>query len=316
VALVIAGLTMTVPLLAQRPRFSAGTAAVRVDVLVTQRNQPITGLTARDFELRDNGVLQQIRDVSDETLPLNVIGVLDLSDSVAGEPLAQLKQATLAVIDALGDKDRAALVTFSERLQLLSPLTGDKTRLRAVVDSVEARGATSVIDAAFAGLALRESDEARTLMLLFSDGRDTTSWLTARAVLEAARRSDVVIYAVTFGVNVAMLTSAQSGMFARARRDAVEREHLGERLLEAFAEETGGRLVYADGERSLRPTFVQVLSEFRQRYVLSYSPTDVSGEGWHTLTVSLRGKSGQVKARRGYFASPVTRAGEAKAPPK
>ena len=171
-----------------------------------------------------------------------------------------------------------------------------------------------MIDAAFAGLALRESDEGRTLMLLFSDGRDTASWLTASDALDAARRTDVVVYPVTVKVTANMQpatgTMGGAGVLALQRRAA---EYGGERLLEAFADETGGRIAYAEDERELRTTFAQALSEFRQRYVLSYSPTGVRGDDWHSLDVRLRGRSGQVKARRGYFADPVIRGEASKA---
>jgi Ca-activated chloride channel homolog len=294
-------------LLAQ-PRFRAGTAAVRVDVLVTHRNQPVTGLTAGDFDLRDNGVLQRITDVSREALPLNLICVLDVSGSVEGAPLAHLKDGMLAVVDALGDRDRAALVTFTERLQLHTSLTSDRQRLRELVAGVHARGATAVIDAAFAGLALREADDGRTLMLLFSDGRDTASWFSARAVLDAARRTDVVVYPVTLEIRLAGPAVKFIGS------DELGWIRGGERLLEAFADETGGRVVHADNERGLRSTFTGVLAEFRQRYVLSYTPAGVSDESWHTIDVRLKGRSGQVKARRGYFAAPISPGAASKAP--
>jgi Ca-activated chloride channel homolog len=294
-------------LIAQTPRFTAGTAAVRVDVLVTHRNRPLTGLTVSDFELRDNGVLQRITDVSRETLPLNLICVFDVSGSVEGAPLAHLKDAMLAVIDALADRDRAALITFTWRVQLHSPLTSDRQRLRELVAEVKAGGATAVIDAAFAGLALREADEGRTLMLLFSDGRDTVSWFSARAVLDAARRTDVVVYPVTLEDRFGPIFNRPlPSVIERQRSDEIGWIHAGERLLEAFADETGGRVVHADGERDLRSTFIAVLSEFRQRYVLSYTPTGVSDDSWHAIDVRLKGRSGQVKARRGYLATPIT----------
>jgi VWFA-related protein len=304
--------------LAAQTRFKTGTAGVRVDVLVTNRNRPVTGLTASDFELRDNGVLQQITDVSRETLPLNLICVLDLSGSVEGSPLAHLKEAMLAVIDALAERDRAALVTFTERLQLHAPLTSDRQRLRQLVARVSAGGATSVIDAAFAGLALREADPGRSLMLLFSDGRDTASWLSAKAVLDAARRTDVVVYPVTLQIRLAgpavNLSTPQSSIASRQRSDELAWIRAGERLLEAFADETGGRVVRADDARGLRSTFIDVLSEFRQRYVLSYTPDGVSDESWHSIDVRLKGRSGQVKARRGYLAAPVSSDAASKAP--
>ena len=277
-------------------------------MLVTDGGRPVTGLTRSHFDLRDNGVEQVVTDVSAETLPLNVICVLDLSGSVAGSPLAQLKDGLTALIDALAAADRAALVSFSERLQLHTPLTGDTMLLRRLVDGVKAGGSTSVIDAAFAGLALREADAGRTMMLLFSDGRDTASWLPARTVLDSARRTDVVVYPVTVRLtnSLNMITyvkprSSESVTWA-SRPPPVDDDGL--RLLDAFADETGGRMFYAEGQGALRKTFLDVLAEFRQRYVLSYTPTRVPADGWHTIEVKLRGRSGQIKARRGYFAAP------------
>lgn len=274
----------TSSLLPQVARFKTGVAAVRVDALVTDGRRPVSGLTAADFEVRDNGVPQRITDVSHEELPLNVICVLDLSGSVAGIMLDHLKDGVTAIVDALSGKDRAALVSFAGRLQLHSALTGDRPRLRELVKELEAGGTTSVFDAAFTGLALREADEGRTLMLLLSDGKDTSSWLPARRVVQAARRTDVVIYPVT-------LRTARFGVPDPA---AV--------LLDAFADETGGRVVYADSEAALRKTFTDILQEFRQRYVLTYVPSGTPDGGWHTLEVKLRKRRGEVRARRGYFA--------------
>ena len=187
----------TVAATAQNPQFKSGTAAVRVDALVTDGRRPVRGLTAASFELRDNGVRQTITDVHHETLPLNVICALDVSSSVAGEPLEDLKRGYLALIDALSKEDRAALLTFANRIALHSALTGDRARLQALVGQLATGGTTSLFDALFSALALRETDEGRTLLILLSDGRDTSSWLTARKLVDAARRTDVVVYPVT-----------------------------------------------------------------------------------------------------------------------
>ena len=264
--------------LVQPAQFKSRAAAVRVDALVTDGRRPVIGLTAKNFELRDNGVLQTITALDHQTLPLNIIAVLDVSRSVAGAPLGQLKRAYLSVIDALAQDDRSALISFSNRVELHSGLTGDGARLRALVDGLQSGGATSLFDATIAALALREADQGRTLVILLSDGRDTSSWLTGRKAVDAARRTDVVLYPVTIRV---------SGAAAR--------------VLNALADETGGRVVYARDEAALASTFLTVLKEFRQRYVLSYAPTGVSDDGWHSIEVKLRGKSGEVRARRGYF---------------
>jgi VWFA-related protein len=292
-AVVLAGLDLT----AQSSRFKSQVAGVRVDALVTSGRRPVTELGAANFELRDNGVLQTITDVHHETLPLNVICAFDVSGSVAGVPLGHLKEGLRGVISALGADDRAALLTFADRIQLHSALTADRPRLRALADGVTAGGTTSLFDAVFAALALREADAGRTLLLLFSDGRDTSSWLTARKLIDSARRTDVVIYPVT--LRTIMPLVMVQGRPLIHRRQGPEPS---ERLLAALAEETGGRVVYATDEAALEKTFLEVLSEFRQRYVLSYTPTGVSDSGWHTTEVRLRGRSGEVRARRGYFA--------------
>jgi Ca-activated chloride channel family protein len=176
---------------------------------------------------------------------------------------------------------------------------------------VKAGGMTALLDAVFAGLSLREADQGRTLLLVFSDGRDTASWLTAAKVLDATRRTDVVIYPVTLRAAVPQpVVVPQEGMQQGRIRVLTDRPAS---LFDALADDSGGRVFYADNEGALSKTFVEVLSEFRQRYVLTYTPTDVANDGWHTIEVKLRGRRGEVKARRGYFASPVKRGAAARA---
>jgi Ca-activated chloride channel family protein len=304
---ILAGLLAAVPLMtpfASGPqRFSTGVEVVRVDALVTSGNRALAGLGPGDFDLRDNGVPQVVTGVSRERLPLNVICALDVSGSVGGTPLLQLKEAMATLVDALAGDDRAALVTFSERLQVHSRLTGDRAALRSVLANIQAGGATALFDAMFAGLALRETDDGRTVLLVFSDGLDTASVLTARQVLQASRRTDVVIYPIIARRQTSPFLST-SGLIRTnpgAAKAAAESSR-GEKLFDRFAEETGGRVFEATAS-SLRATLIEILEEFRQRYVLTYTPSGVARPGWHALDVSLRGRAGEVKARRGYFAS-------------
>src|SRR5258708_21073703 len=97
----------------KQPAFSARIESVRVDVLVLDNGHPVRGLTPADFEIADNGVAQQVDLVSFEQIPLNVVLALDMSDSLAGERLAQLQDASRAVPEALTKDDHAPLVTFS-----------------------------------------------------------------------------------------------------------------------------------------------------------------------------------------------------------
>ncbi len=262
-----------------------------MDVLVTNGNKPVRGLLASDFEVRDSGVLQDVRQIEVERIPLNILLVLDTSGSVAGPRLSSLLSAGRALVEGLRPADRVALLSFGTRVRLLSPLTGDRRTILTAFDRLLGEGATPLRDAAFAGLALREADPGRTLMLLFTDGADTASWITAAKVMEAARRTDVVIYPVGIRHQPGMGTTGT----------ATERE-LANRFLHSLADTTGGRVMMAGGNADLRPVFVAALAEFRDRYVLSYEPRGVSVAGWHPLDVTLKGKRGKVTARRGYFA--------------
>ena len=274
-------------------QFRSATELVSVDVLVTNGRVPVAGLTATDFELTDNGAPQTVEQIYVEQLPVNVVMVLDSSGSVLGERLRALQAGATAVIDRLRPRDRAALMTFSHGLDLRAELTGDVAALRRSVDALDAKGSTALRDAAFAALALRTADATRTLVLLFSDGLDTSSLLSEDGVLEVARRSDAIVYAI--GIRERSPGIRPGG---RIRTPPPT----DDRFLERLSRETGGRLLHAEENRDIERTFARVLDEFNSRYVLGYAPRGVAGRGWRRLEVRLKKGSGTVLARRGYFA--------------
>jgi Ca-activated chloride channel family protein len=263
---------------AQNPTFSSRIDAVRVDVLVTENGKPLRGLRRSDFEILDNGVRQTVDLVSFEQLPLNVVFTFDMSESVSGERLVNLREAAEAVLAGLRKEDQAALVTFSARVMVGPPLTPDVARVRLALEDADPSGSTSLIDASFAGMMLAGSDAGRGLVIVFSDGRDTASWLKAGAVIDAAKRSDAVVYAVAAGL---------------APREA---------FLADLTNQTGGRLFRTESTKGQSAMFLEVLDEFRQRYLVSYSPSGVPQQGWHELTVRVKGRNVTVRARPGYLA--------------
>jgi len=283
--------------------FRVGVDAVRVDVLVTDGNRPVGGLTADDFELRDSGVRQHIEAVDLGDVPLSVMLALDTSVSVWGQPLVNLKEAASAVVGLLTPADRAAVLTFSGALQLKASWTSDRLRLNGAVSAARATGATSLHDAAYAALMLRDDRPGRALVLIFSDGADTASWLPGQSVIDVARRSDAVVYTVGLpqpGVRgPGFRLDFRSGVQPPVPR--IAGPAVLEPFLNALADETGG--TYIDAQRSdrLRETFVRIVTEFRSRYLLTYTPKGVDAGGWHPIEVRLKNKKGRVTARRGYL---------------
>ena len=263
---------------AQQPTFSARREAVRVDVLVMDRGKVVTGLSAADFEVRDNGVPQTIDLVSFQQIPLNVILAFDASVSVSGERLKHLQTAGGALLDRLTKDDRSALLTFSQTILLREGLTGEPARVREAISGVQPSGDTSLVDGTYAAIMLDPSNGGRNLLLIFSDGLDTASWLTPDRVLDSAKRSDFVVY----------------GVSSRGPEES--------KFLEDLTDLTGGATLNVESTKDLSAAFLKILDEFRQRYLVSYSPTGVAKDGWHRLEVRVKGRRVTVKARAGYQA--------------
>lgn len=256
--------------------FSSRIEAVRVDVLVTENGRPVRDLQPRDFEVLDNGVLQSVDLTSFDEIPLNVILALDMSASLEGDRLEHLQNAGRILLTGLKTEDRAALVTFSHIVVNGTGLTADLERIRKALLEARGSGQTSLVDASYAAMMVGESDVGRSLLIVFSDGVDTASWLPAESVLETAKRSDVVVYGVEVG----------------RRRAGFLRE---------LSSVTGGRLIEIESTKDLSATFRGILDEFRGRYLLSYSPQGVVSGGWHRLDVRVKGRNVVVKARPGYL---------------
>jgi VWFA-related protein len=124
----------------------------------------------------------------------------------------------------------------------------------------------------------------RPLVLVFTDGADTASWVTEEDVVDSARKSSVVVHAV----DVRTPNNAGSDTF-----------------LDRLTGATGGRRWSATSDRDLRNLFTRALEEMRSRYLLTFSPAGKRKAGWHELKVSLRDGRADISARPGYFLPPT-----------
>jgi len=262
---------------AQQPRFSSNTLGVRVDVLVTKGNRYVSALTAADFELRDNGVLQQVDVIDPNDVPLNAVLALDVSASTAGQRLSDLITASHTLLDGLRPADRAALTMFNHAVTPRVPLTGNVSTIKAALSAIEPSGDTAVMDGLYAALMTTQAEAGRSLVIVCSDGRDTASWLDPDEVLEGAKRSNAVIYAVAAG---------------RARRWEA---------LKSLTDATGGYTIEIESSKDLAGEFRKILEDFRSRYILTFVPRGVAEGGFHRLDVRVRRDGLTVKARPGYI---------------
>ena len=286
-----------------RPVFRLSTEAVQVDVFVAEDRRAVSGLGLSDFELYDDGELRPIDSVTVAEVPLNVMLVLDTSQSVRGATLLHLNRAAGQFLDELGRQDRAGLLTFSHHLSLRSGLTQDVAALKDSLQANEAGGGTAWHDALFAALELLEPVRERPMVLFFTDGGDTYSWLSEDQVKAITGRSNAVIYAISRDETETMpLLGTMRGeqQYRQKRRDHIART----RLLQEVTVESGGRLIETNSFDRLQEIFLAILAEMRTRYILTYTPSEPVHGGWHDLEVKVKRKGVDVHSRRGYYYEP------------
>jgi VWFA-related protein len=220
--------------------------------------------------------------------------VLDVSGSMTGERLAIARKATTDLLHRLTHADRFAIVAFGDQVGRVTHSGASVADAAAGLDRMRPGGSTALLDGAYAGILEADGGPGPKLLLVMTDGRNNTSWLQASAVLDAARRHETVIYPVAVDVDAEWNHRVVSPVHRTS--DAVA-------LLKVMAVETGGRYVTAGWNRSLGETFQQILREYRQRYILTFTPEGVSaGDGWHALEVKVKRGGALVRARTRYWA--------------
>ena len=280
----LAALLATAPLLlvsgigwqSQPPRFGTRTLSVRVDALVTEGRRPVVGLTAADFELRDNGILQTVQVLDAADVALNVVLALDTSASTEGKRHADLVSASQALLNSLNPSDRAALVTFNQAV-IPATLTSNLSALRRQLGEIKPSGRTAVMDGVYVALATTLAQAGRSLVVVYTDGSDVSSWLEPRDVVESAKRANAVVYAVT---------TADSPRTTS---------------LKDVTNATGGAAVRVTATSGLRDGFQKILQEFRSRYILAFTPAGVAPGGLHRLDVRVKRRGVTVNARTSYL---------------
>jgi len=277
----------------ERPVFRTGVDLVRLDALVTDGSRPIGGLTAADFEVRDQGVMQKVQ-VATQAGDVSVALALDTSGSLEEGRLDGLVRAIEALMNLLAPADTVSLVTFSDRLVVRADSTRDITIVRAALQQAAPSGMTAVWDGLFAGLSLGRGGADRSLVLLFTDGLENASWLSEQQITESVKRSQAVIYAVRPPEPPGKVSVGQAGYLEPARR-----------RLQQVVGHSGGSVLDTDSDGRLPARFVGVLNEFRSRYLITYEPTGVGrDDGWHRVEVRVRGRQAKIQVRPGYYANP------------
>ncbi len=298
------------------PPIQVTTGLVHLVATVTDRRHNfITNLDKSDFKVLEDGVLQEIRYFGRETdLPLRIGLLLDTSNSI--RPRLAFEQD--AAIDFLGsvirrNKDMAFLMTFDNEPEVIQDFTGDVALLTSAIRKQRAGGGTALHDAIFKAadrlsnppLAPAPNPEVRRVLVVISDGEDNLSDHALSDAIEAAIRAEASIYAISTNTEW-ISTSTVAGEKRASPGDLSHKNHLGpgDRVLEKFADQSGGRVFFPYRVDDLAQSFVDIGSELRSQYFIAYSPasTPVTSK-YRRIDVETDRKGLIVRSRKGYYAT-------------
>jgi VWFA-related protein len=275
------------------PVFRSTAESVSVNVSVKKGNNVVANLDAADFRLLDNGVQQTIAAVSIEAVPIDVTLFLDTSGSTAGR-LEAMKRDIAGILPMLRPEDRFRLLTIGDSVYETVPWSTAGSPIDLSFQSVNGRSLIS--DAIAMALMHRVAPERRHLIVAMTDREDGGSVLPSGMVLELSRRADAVLHIVD-------QHGGGSDLVTRARTSLIYRRGNTTDNLRDAAEATGGELHDPFfGSASVLRAFTKIFSDYRQSYVLRYTPSGVTAPGWHALAVTVPGHKGvTVHARSGYY---------------
>jgi Ca-activated chloride channel family protein len=256
---------------------------VQVNALVSDRSGKfISGLEPDQFRVLEDGKPQKILHFADEEAPLEIVVAMDISGSM-GHAIEDLKSAVRQFLSRLKPADLVTLVAFNQEMFVLTQRENDQAKLSAAVDRLTAWGGTTLYDVIIQSLDLLSRQPGRRSLVVFSDGEDQSSQATFAVVDRALRGSDAGLFMVALG---------------RGREQATLRE-----TLEALAEPSGGRALFAEKPEELGDAFVELLNELTHQYLIGFESTNPAHDGsWRKLQIDLPGRSYRVRARQGYFA--------------
>ena len=307
---ILTAVTIGTVLLAQEPT----TIKVDVDVVNVltsvrdKRGALIPNLEKQDFTILEDGKPQTIKYFTRETdLPLTIGLLVDVSGSQANLIDVERNAASQFFREVLRKKDLAFLISFGEETELLQDYTGSGKLLTEGLGQLRPSSGVSGIhpgpvptmggprgtvlyDAVY--LAANEKlkgEVGRKVIVVITDGVDQGSRLTRNQAIEAAQKSDAVIYSVLYSDPRAYGPFGMGGG--------------GEGELHKMSDETGGRVYKVDRKHTLEQVFTELQEEMRSQYAIAYTPTNETKDGsYRKVDIKLANKDLKAQARKGYYA--------------
>jgi Ca-activated chloride channel family protein len=273
----------------QQATFKSGTSIVPVLTTVTDnQGRLVPNLEQEDFTVLDNGKPQSITLFQNETQPFTVVVMLDFSFSMTTH-LDLLKAATEQFILRMLPQDKGQVGAFSDKIQFSGEFTNDRDDLVAALRDLQFGNPTRLYDAIDASMDVLKDVEGRKIVLVFTDGDDTASRRGMGDVLDKAKMTETMIYAIGLESEFPIAP----GRMQRTRPD---------RGLRKLADETGGGYFELKKTTELAPTFTRVAQELHSLYTIGFAPTLLDNKE-HKLEVRMKQPGQTGRARKSYIAS-------------
>jgi len=310
---ILSVLTIGGVLLAQDQMPSIKVDVDLVNILTSVRNKRgalIPNLEKQDFIILEDGKAQTIKYFTKETdLPLTIGLLVDVSGSQRNLIDIERSAASQFFRDVLRKKDLAFLISFGEENELLQDYTGSARLLTEGLSQLRVSSGVSGIhpgpvptmggprgtvlyDAIYLAADEKLKGEVgRKVIVVITDGVDQGSRKTRNQAIEAAQKSDAVIYSIDYSDPGAYGFGFGFGGGG------------GEAELRKMSDETGGRVYKVDRKHTLEQVFKELQDEMRSQYSIAYTPTnEVKDGGYRHLEVRLANKDLKAQARKGYYA--------------
>jgi Ca-activated chloride channel family protein len=259
-------------------------------------------LTRDDFEIYEDGVKQELTDFArDSDIELRMVMLFDTSSSVAPRIRFEQRAASKFFERVMRPQDQAALFSVATDVTVLQDFTNKTSQLTKAIKLLRAKGATSLYDAIYLAADYLAPTRGRHIIVLVSDGGDTTSIRDLKSALAATHDADAVIYAIFTG-NLSSSLNVQ--------------DLAAERALATLTAETGGEVyrprinpeatdeqIDDQSIRELDGVFERLAEQMRTQYLLGYYSTNEARDGkFRKLTVKVKKPGYTVRARSGYYA--------------
>jgi Ca-activated chloride channel family protein len=278
----------------QVPSFRAGVDVVSLSVTITDRaGRYVTDLGPQDFTVFEDGVKQDVTFFNRSNLPVALALLLDTSASME-DKLATAQEAAVGFARRLRPEDLGELIDFDSRVDILQGFTNQPAELEDAIRLTTAGGSTSLYNAVYIALkdmkksqARRTDEIRRQAIVLLSDGEDTSSLVSFEQVLDVAKRSETVIYAI----GLRSPGEPPSKGFKEA-----------EFVLRELTTETGGRVFFTPKVEDLPSIYAQISDELSSQYLIGYSSRNARRDGaWRRVVVRVDRPNMVARTKQGYY---------------